>query len=183
MSKRASLDKLFSVSSIAQPQLKKRGKLAALAFFLCVLLALGCFAIPMYVIRPFRAQSSGSLNFALHVIAWSAWLAPLCAAIALLLGVALWLRGPGKLRRTGIVFGLVLAALALAATRVNIYERMFHPDPNPHFLPPAQAWVGDEDMVMAVRIGGQSRAYPIRQMGYHHVINDVVGGQPIVATY
>ena len=171
------------MSSIAPPQLKKHGKLAPLSFLVAVILALACFTVPMYVIRPFRAQSPRSLNFALHIISWSAWLAPLCAAAALLLGIALWLRGPGKLRRSGVVIGMVLAALSLAATRVNIYERMFHPDPNPHFLPPAQAWVGDEDMVMAVRIGGQSRAYPIRQMGYHHVINDVVGGEPIVATY
>lgn len=158
-------------------------KTISFLFLLFVLLALACFAVPMYVIRPFRAQSAASLNFALHVIAWSAWLAPLCAAIAVLLGIALWLRGPGKLRRTGVVIGLILAALSLAATRVNIYERIFHPDPNPHFLPPAQAWVGDEDMVIAVRIAGQSRAYPIRQMGYHHIINDVVAGEPIVVTY
>lgn len=171
------------MSSTPQLQLKKHGKLAPLAFLAAVLLALACFAIPMWIIRPFRAQAPGPLNFALHVIAWSAWLAPLCAAIAVLLGIGLWLRGPGKLRRTGIFFGLLLAALSLAATRVNIYERMFHPDPSPQFLPPAQAWVGDEDMVMAVRVGGQSRAYPIRQMGYHHIINDVVGGGPIVATY
>ena len=28
------------------------------------------------------------------------------------------------------------------------------------------------DMVIAVSLGGESRAYPIREMGYHHVVND-----------
>jgi hypothetical protein len=38
-------------------------------------------------------------------------------------------------------------------------------------------------MVLAVKLDGMARAYPIRSMGYHHVINDVVGQEPIVATY
>jgi hypothetical protein len=38
-------------------------------------------------------------------------------------------------------------------------------------------------MVMAIEINGDAVAYPVRQMGYHHVINDVVGGKPITATY
>ncbi len=38
-------------------------------------------------------------------------------------------------------------------------------------------------MVMAVHLGGEARAYPIRIVSYHHIVNDVVGGLPIVATY
>jgi hypothetical protein len=38
-------------------------------------------------------------------------------------------------------------------------------------------------MVMAVRLGGESRAYPVRAMAYHHVLNDVVAHEPVVATY
>ena len=37
--------------------------------------------------------------------------------------------------------------------------------------------------MIAVKIGGEARAYPIRSMSYHHVVNDVVGGAAIVATY
>jgi hypothetical protein len=39
------------------------------------------------------------------------------------------------------------------------------------------------EMVIAVKIAGSARAYPIRSMSYHHIFNDVVGGEPIVATY
>ena len=39
------------------------------------------------------------------------------------------------------------------------------------------------EKVIAVRVGGEARAYPIRSMSYHHVANDVVGGTAIVATY
>jgi Protein of unknown function (DUF3179) len=36
---------------------------------------------------------------------------------------------------------------------------------------------------MAIRCGGDARAYPISEMAYHHVLNDVVGGVPVTATY
>jgi hypothetical protein len=34
-----------------------------------------------------------------------------------------------------------------------------------------------------VRLGSDARAYPISQMAYHHVLNDVVAGTPIAVTY
>jgi hypothetical protein len=36
---------------------------------------------------------------------------------------------------------------------------------------------------MAVKINGEAAAYPIRQMAYHHLVQDSVGGMHIVATY
>ena len=44
-------------------------------------------------------------------------------------------------------------------------------------------FVHDDDIVMAVNIRGAAVAYPILQLGYHHIVNDVVSGEPIVATY
>ena len=44
-------------------------------------------------------------------------------------------------------------------------------------------FVADNEMVMAVESNGEAVAYPIRQMAYHHVVQDVVGAVPIVATY
>ncbi len=41
----------------------------------------------------------------------------------------------------------------------------------------------DTDMVLAVEINGEAVAYPVRLMAYHHLVHDVVGGTPIVATY
>ncbi len=39
------------------------------------------------------------------------------------------------------------------------------------------------DTVIGVKIGGQSRAYPVRIMGWHDVANATVGGQPIAVTF
>ena len=39
------------------------------------------------------------------------------------------------------------------------------------------------DALTVVKVGGSARAYPIRTMGYHHIVNDIVGGTALVATY
>ena len=38
-------------------------------------------------------------------------------------------------------------------------------------------------MVIAVKISTYARAYPIRSLSYHHLVNDSLDGVPIVATY
>lgn len=39
------------------------------------------------------------------------------------------------------------------------------------------------DRVIGVVINGQARAYPIRLLRWHEVVNDVLGGEPIAVTY
>jgi hypothetical protein len=39
------------------------------------------------------------------------------------------------------------------------------------------------DRVIGIAIGGEARAYPLRLMRWHEVVNDVVGGRPIAITY
>jgi hypothetical protein len=103
---------------------------------------------------------------------------------ALLIGLFwYWQVQPLVSRRRLAAAGAFLVCTFAVLSRVNIFELMFHPDTHPLFVPIQQAKVDPDDMVLAVKLGGMARAYPIRSMGYHHVINDVVGQEPIVATY
>lgn len=60
---------------------------------------------------------------------------------------------------------------------------MFHPYDAPSFGSNDAVKVDSDDKVLAVVIESQARAYPIRTMGYHHIVNDTVGGVPIAVTY
>ena len=40
-----------------------------------------------------------------------------------------------------------------------------------------------EDRVLGVEVNGVSRAYPIRILNYHEIVNDIVGGEAIVVSY
>jgi hypothetical protein len=79
------------------------------------------------------------------------------------------------------------ALLALAAawlSRQDYFEWMFRPLPDVRFVrAPAASFVAPADIVLAVAAGGEAAAYPVRQLAYHHLVEDAIGGVPIVATY
>src|SRR5580704_3507610 len=157
------------------------GRLFALTV-VCAAIAVACVAVPMFVIRPFRPQGAQELSFALAIRHAGPWLAGLCALAVLLLVVRVW-----NVTRIGsriVLVGLfVLAAAGAVLTHVNIFEKMFHPYDQPVFGSADEVKVDSDDKVLAVKVGQQARAYPIRTMGYHHIVNDVVGGVPIAVTY
>lgn len=55
---------------------------------------------------------------------------------------------------------------------------------NPNFVAPSKAvFLNDKDQVIGVDIKGQTRAYPIRILNWHEVVNDTLNGVPIVVTF
>ena len=78
----------------------------------------------------------------------------------------------------------VVAVTAFAALfRVNVYEAMFHPLGAPAFESAGESKLDKDEKVIAIEVNGAARAYPIRGMSYHHIVNDWVGGVPVAATY
>ena len=47
----------------------------------------------------------------------------------------------------------------------------------------ADGWLDDLEPVQVVDIGGDARAYPVQIMVWHELVNDVVGGEPVVITF
>ena len=149
----------------------------------CLALSLICVVYPFYVIRPFRAQGARELAAALVVMRFRSATTLISVAAALAALVLYWRAQPRRWRRAFATactaFVCVLAALA----RVNIYEIMFHPDDRPSFAAASRTKLDKDEKVIAVKVGGAARAYPIRNISYHHVINDVLDKVAIVATY
>jgi hypothetical protein len=92
---------------------------------------------------------------------------------------------PGIRRWQKIVlaFVMVLVTFSAVMARLNYFEWMFHPVDSAQFESASASKLDRGEMILAVCIGAEARAYPIREMAYHHVLNDVVGGVPIAATY
>jgi hypothetical protein len=145
-------------------------------------LSLSLFLVPAFVIRPFRYQSERALGLAIAVKRIAPALSLVDLASLLALGLRLW-RSSSKLLRTGIAMALALSAASAVMVRQNYFEWMFHPITAAGFVSAGDARLGDKEMVMAVRIGPEARAYPIVQMAYHHILNDTVAGVPIAVTY
>jgi hypothetical protein len=137
---------------------------------------------PLTIIQPFLHQSTEPLQRALFVFRIAPPVSLLLAAIAALAVVLAW-RNLRLGSRIGAGALVVLTCAAAVVVRVNVFELMFHPAGTPRFLTLKEAKVDPDDMLIVVALHGDPRAYPIREMAYHHVINDVAGGVPIVATY
>ena len=55
---------------------------------------------------------------------------------------------------------------------------------DPKIIPASQlTQLDDTEEVLGVTINGQSRAYPLRFIAWHHIVNDTLGGEPIAVTY
>jgi len=172
--------RIFGVMNRVMNRSENRGLWLLLG--LLAMFSLSLFLIPAFVIRPFRHQSERTLELAIAVKR----IAPALTAAALVgvlpLSVRLWRRS-SRVLRAGIVMALVLSAASAVMVRENYFEWMFHPIAAAGFVSAADAHLSDKEMVMAVRIGREARAYPIVQMAYHHVLNDTVGEVPIAVTY
>ena len=147
------------------------------------LVSLAASAVPLYVIRPFRYQGARELSVALFLKQAGPAISIVCASLALAVIGSLWMRRERWPLRVAVALPALLAMAGAFLARVNVYELMFHPIDSPRFESAEKAAIDPSDMVMAVEVNGARRAYPIREMAYHHLVNDELGGEPIVATY
>jgi hypothetical protein len=155
----------------------------ALLVFACLAISLVCVVYPVYVIRPFRAQAASELAAAL-VVSENRGTATLISALVALAALAgYWRMQAIKWRRIVAAVGAGLVCVLAVLARVNIFELMFHPIDRASFAAAAKSKLDGAEKVIAVVVNGQARAYPIRGMAYHHIINDEVGKTAIVATY
>ena len=148
------------------------------------LASLAWVAIPIVLIQPFGPQTSRGLAVSYALRASSPWLTLCFLAAGLAVVVVLWPRlVTWKGRALACVAVALLGGSAILA-RQNHFEWMFQPLPRPEFVAAAEAKdVAEDDLVLGVHAGTETRAYPVLALAYHHIVNDSIAGEPIVATY
>jgi hypothetical protein len=163
--------------------MQQSNRVTILILIACLLVSLAALLYPMLVIQPFRAQGERELAAALTVMRIRPWLTTTSALACVIAALMYWRARPRIWKRILFAAGAVLTALLAVAARVNIFELMFHPVDRPSFTAALALKLDAKEKVIAVQIGGQARAYPVRSISYHHVVNDLVNGAAIVATY
>lgn len=164
---------------------RPRRRISAAVLFLLVVTAVAMVALPIWLIRPFAPQTPNGIAIAYGLRRWAPAVTVLFLAVGLGLAVALW-RGSRWWSRALAVLGLVVLAAAAwrAPKNETMFEGMFAPMAKTASVPAAQArWVDEGDTVLAVSLNGDNAAYPVRQVAYHHIVHDVVGGVPVAVTY
>lgn len=140
--------------------------------------------LKVYFIMPFpgsqRINSIGIAYF-LHRNAW--WLR--IAGIVLLIRPFIFVVTKEKLGKK-----LLLAALVLLYAVVFylfnfrfLADKMFYQPKEKKFLSAATDTTHKDKLIIGVAIGGESKAYPIEVIGYHHQVQDTIGRVPVMVTY
>ncbi|MEN3329259.1 MAG: hypothetical protein V7638_4066 [Acidobacteriota bacterium] len=160
-----------------------RRKLVWLTLLVLVLALVVIVLTPVFLIMPFKAQTPRTMEVSYAMRRWSPLFTLAASTFIVMLTIGLWIEG----RRFTRMLLAILLFPTFGATwlaRQNHFEWMFNPLPNPAYVKSAAAsFMNDDDRVLAVNIGNESVAYPVRLMAYHHLVGDTVGGTPIVATY
>ena len=124
-----------------------------------------------------RIESLDAAYF-LHIYRW-------LFRIPFLLMIALGSRTAFQTQRKRMPAAASLAALAVAwlFNFQMTAERMFQQPRSLVFLPKGESKVDEESVAIAVESRGEFKAYPIRFLVYHHQVQDVIGGKPVIVTY
>jgi hypothetical protein len=99
--------------------------------------------------------------------------------------VAAWLL-PRLLPRSVVSTGADITPeeqTVLAQMRQVLSKDDILPIYNPRFLPAAQVRLREDELVLGVAIGDQAKAYPITILNGREMVNDGLGGVPILVTW
>ena len=115
----------------------------------------------------------------------------------------------GPLRRAALAFGVLLASAGAAAANPSYWsfewsntdfskhavpfdEIMSGGPPkdgipsidDPRFVPVSEVQgIAETEPVLGITVNGESRAYPLRILTWHEIVNDVGGGVPVTVTF
>jgi MFS family permease len=158
-------------------------RVAWLTLVVIMLAAVALVAVPVWIIQPFKPQTDRGVLVSYAMRSWSPFITIVALIVAFLLVGWLW-RGRHWFAKAALVIILLPLLAATWFARQNHFEWLFNPLVHSAYTKAAEAsFVGEPDMVLAVENNGDAVAYPVRLMAYHHLVQDVVGGTPIVATY
>lgn len=158
-------------------------RLAWVALLFVIVAALAIVAAPVWIIQPFKAQTDRGVAVSYALRRWSPILTVGALIVSFLLVGWLW-RGKRWFTKAVLVILLLPVLVVTWFARQNHFEWMFNPLTRSAYAKTSDvSFVNNSDMVLAVENSGDAVAYPVRLMAYHHVVQDVVGGVPIVATY
>jgi hypothetical protein len=134
----------------------------------------------VYFIMPMPgSQQMNSVALAYFLYRWR-WVVRIICGATMIYGLV-----KGKWRRPWtllIPFSLVAAAIYFMNFRMSA-DQMFHQPEQLIFSGSAQNQVDTERLVLGVVINDEAKAYPISFIGYHHIVQDTVGGKPVLLSY
>ena len=136
----------------------------------------------MYFIMPMPgSQEMNSIDLAYFIYRWR-WI--FRGLFVLMIVVALW-KARWKPRRKWLL--IIPVAVVVAVTYMANFkmaaDHMFYQPTKLLMVDVAENKVDTGRLVIGVALNGEAKAYPIRFLGFHHQVQDTIGGKPVIVTY
>jgi len=134
----------------------------------------------VYFIMPIPgSQQMNSINLAYFLYQWR-WIFRGLFAAMIIIGL---FRTQWK-RKWSLFFPIaIVAAIVYMTNFVMAADHMFYQPKKVLMLSAAENKVDSNRLVIGVTNNGEAKAYPIQFLGYHHQVQDTVGGKPMIITY
>ncbi|MBL7725935.1 MAG: DUF3179 domain-containing protein [Chitinophagaceae bacterium] len=134
----------------------------------------------VYFIMPMPgSQRMNSIDTAYFLYKWR-WIFRGLFALLIVLGL---FRSNWKRKWVPVIPLLLLASVIYMANFKMAADAMFKQTGQLVTVPADQNKVDSNRLVIGVSINGKAKAYPIQFLGYHHQVQDVVGGKNVLVTY
>jgi len=134
----------------------------------------------VYLIMPMPgSQRMNSIDLAYFLYKWR-WIFRGIFVALIFIGLS---RSQWK-RKWLLLFPIAIVGVAIYMTNfVMAADAMFKQPKQLLLVSAASNKVDSNRLVLGVSINDETKAYPLRFLGYHHHIQDTVGGKPIMVTY
>lgn len=134
----------------------------------------------VYFIMPMPgSQKMNSIDLAYFLYS-RRWIFRILFSLMILFGL---FRSHWKRKWTVIISLVLVAAIIYFANFIMAADHMFY-QPKKLLMADASAnKVDSSRLVIGIVNNGEARAYPIQFLGFHHQVQDTIGGKPVMITY
>ncbi|MFI5188378.1 MAG: DUF3179 domain-containing (seleno)protein [Chitinophagales bacterium] len=134
----------------------------------------------VYFIMPMPgSQQMKSIDLAYFFYRWR-WAFRILFLVMIIVGL---FRSQWKRKWLLIIPIAIVSAVVYMANFVMAADQMFYQPGKLLMVNAASNKVDSGRLVIGITLNGEAKAYPIRFLGYHHQVQDTLGGEPVMITY
>lgn len=149
-------------------------------FYFSLLILIATEVYRMYLLSPIP----GSQHSEMVHISFFLWQYRWFIRIVLLLGVLFGLRSAFERRKWIPVLTIVFACAVFYMVNFKMSaDHMFYEPEALELASIDSSGLTSDALVLSVSISGETHAYPIRYLAYHHKVHDIIAGQNVMISY
>lgn len=149
-------------------------------FYLGIILLIFFEIANVYFIMPMPgSQKMESLDMAYFLYSWR-WLFRILFLLMIISGIKHAFSASKWLVSGAII---LVSGIAFACNFIMAADSMFKQPVSMIFKSKTENKVESARLILGISLNGESKAYPIQFLGYHHQVRDSIGGKAVMVTY